>query len=138
MDRRSFLASGVGAGLAAILPRNTWAAGPPAIREYKLTAAIAKASIAGASVPQTEVWAYERTVPGPEIRVKQGERLRVLMENRLPQETTVHWHGVRVPNAMDGVPHLTQDPIAPGKTFLYEFDCLDAGTFWYHPHARSF
>src|SRR3954464_2030098 len=114
MDRRSFLASGVGAGLAAILPRSIRAAGPPAIREYKLVAAIAQAPIVGAA--QTEVWAYERTVPGPEIRVKQGERLRVLMENRLPQETTVHWHGVRVPNAMDGVPLLTQEPIAPDKT----------------------
>src|SRR3546814_12120732 len=49
-----------------------------------------------------------------------------------------HWHGVRVPNAMDGVPHLTQMPIRPGETFTYEFDAVDAGTFWYHPHQRSF
>jgi FtsP/CotA-like multicopper oxidase with cupredoxin domain len=61
----------------------------------------------------------------------------VVVENLLPQGTTVHWHGVRVPNAMDGVPHLTQKPIAPGETFVYEFDCRDAGTFWYHPHART-
>src|SRR3546814_18292451 len=54
------------------------------------------------------------------------------------EETTVHWHGVRVPNAMDGVPHLTQKPIAPGETFLYEFDVTTAGTYWYHPHPRSF
>jgi FtsP/CotA-like multicopper oxidase with cupredoxin domain len=84
------------------------------------------------------VWAYEGTVPGPEIRVRQGDRLRVSVENRLPQETTVHWHGVRTPNAMDGVPHLTQKPIVPGETFEYEFECRDAGTFWYHPHVRSF
>jgi FtsP/CotA-like multicopper oxidase with cupredoxin domain len=84
------------------------------------------------------VWAYEGLVPGPQIRIRQGERLRVRVENRLPEETTVHWHGVRVPNAMDGVPHLTQPPIAPGASFVYEFDCPDAGTFWYHPHARSF
>ena len=50
----------------------------------------------------------------------------------------MHWHGLRVPNAMDGVPHLTQAPIAPGETFTYAFDAVDAGTFWYHPHQRSF
>jgi FtsP/CotA-like multicopper oxidase with cupredoxin domain len=108
------------------------------LREYNFVAAVARAPIVGTAGPQTEVWAYQHTVPGPEIRVTQGDRLRVVVENRLPQETTVHWHGVRVPNAMDGVPHLTQEPIAPGQTFVYEFDCHDAGTFWYHPHARSF
>jgi FtsP/CotA-like multicopper oxidase with cupredoxin domain len=77
-------------------------------------------------------------VPGPEIRVQQGERIRIKVENHLPEETTVHWHGVRVPNVMDGVPHLTQAPIAPGRSFDYEFACPDAGTFWYHPHQRSF
>ncbi len=137
MDRRSFLAGGVGFGLAAML-RPRIAAGAPAVREHKLVAAVAQTEIAGASAPGTEIWAYQGVAPGPEIRVKQGERLRVLVENRLPQETTVHWHGVRVPNAMDGVPHLTQPPIAPGQTFVYEFACEDAGTFWYHPHARSF
>src|SRR3546814_1963578 len=60
------------------------------------------------------------------------------VENLLEEETTVHWHGVRVPNAMDGVPHLTQKPIAPGETFLYEFDVPDAGTYWSHPHQRGF
>ena len=61
-----------------------------------------------------------------------------MVENRLEEETTVHWHGLRVPNAMDGVPHLTQPPIAPGATFVYAFDLPDAGTYWYHPHQRSF
>ncbi len=68
----------------------------------------------------------------------QGGRLRVTAENRLDEPTTVHWHGMRMPNAMDGVPHLTQEPIAPGESFVYEFDCPDAGTFWYHPHVRGF
>ena len=62
----------------------------------------------------------------------------MLVENDLPEETTVHWHGVRVPNAMDGVPHLTQAPIKPGGSFGYEFTAHDAGSFWYHPHQRSF
>src|SRR3546814_19378323 len=78
------------------------------------------------------------TTPGPEIRLRQGDRLRVLVENRLDEETTVHWHGIRLPNAMDGVPHLTQKPIGPGETFAYAFDLPDAGTYWYHAHQRSF
>ena len=86
----------------------------------------------------TPVWAYNDAMPGPEIRVRQGDRLRVVVDNGLDEETTVHWHGVRTPNAMDGVPHLTQAPIAPGETFTYEFDAVDAGSFWYHPHQRSF
>jgi FtsP/CotA-like multicopper oxidase with cupredoxin domain len=76
-------------------------------------------------------------VPGPTLRVRQGEPVRLLVTNQLDQETTVHWHGVRVPNAMDGVPGLTQPPIRPDETFAYEFTPPDAGTFWYHPHANS-
>ncbi len=83
------------------------------------------------------VWAYNGTVPGPTLRLRLGETLRVNFTNRLPQETTIHWHGVRVPNAMDGVPHATQPPIAPGESFVYEFTPKDAGTFWFHPHVRS-
>jgi FtsP/CotA-like multicopper oxidase with cupredoxin domain len=83
------------------------------------------------------VWAYNAIVPGPEIRVRQGERARVVVENRLAEETTVHFHGIRLPNAMDGVPHLTQPPIAPGGTFTYELPVPDAGTYWYHPHVNS-
>jgi FtsP/CotA-like multicopper oxidase with cupredoxin domain len=84
------------------------------------------------------VWSYNGAVPGPEIRLRQGEHAQIAVENRLDEETTIHWHGLRVPNAMDGVPHLTQRPIAPGETFLYAFDVPDAGTHWYHPHQRSF
>jgi FtsP/CotA-like multicopper oxidase with cupredoxin domain len=83
------------------------------------------------------VWAYNGTVPGPTLRIRLGETLRVRLTNRLPQPTTIHWHGVRVPNAMDGVPVATQAAIAPGDTFVYEFTPKDAGTFWFHPHIRS-
>jgi FtsP/CotA-like multicopper oxidase with cupredoxin domain len=69
------------------------------------------------------------------LRFRQGERLRIEVENALDTETTVHWHGVRLPNAMDGVPHLTQPPIAAGGRFVYEFELPDAGTYWYHPHS---
>ena len=83
------------------------------------------------------VWAYNGRVPGPTFRVRLGDTVRVHFTNRLPQETTVHWHGVRVPNGMDGVPNLTQPPIPPGGSFTYEFTPKDAGTFWFHPHVRS-
>jgi FtsP/CotA-like multicopper oxidase with cupredoxin domain len=85
----------------------------------------------------TGVMAYDGKIPGPTLRVRQGEKVRFIVDNQLGQETTVHWHGIRLPNAMDGVPGLTQSPIEPGKSFVYEFTPPDAGTFWYHPHANS-
>ena len=84
-----------------------------------------------------DVWAYNGQVPGPILHVRLGQRLRVEFENRLPQPTTIHWHGVRLPNAMDGVPGVTQPPVPPGGSFTYEFTPKDAGTFWFHPHIRS-
>jgi FtsP/CotA-like multicopper oxidase with cupredoxin domain len=83
------------------------------------------------------VWAYNGQVPGPTIRLRLGETLRVKFTNALPQPTTIHWHGVRVPNAMDGTPGISQPPIQPGETFVYEFTPKDAGTFWFHPHLRA-
>ena len=83
------------------------------------------------------VWAYNGKVPGPVLRVRLGEEVEVRLKNDLPQPTTIHWHGVRVPNAMDGVPGVTQDPIAPRDTFTYRFVPKDAGTFWFHPHVRG-
>ncbi len=86
---------------------------------------------------ETQVWSYNGQVPGPEIRVKLGQRVTVNFINNLPQPTTIHWHGVRVPNEMDGVPDITQDPIQPGDSFTYSFVPKDAGTFWFHPHVRG-
>jgi hypothetical protein len=86
-----------------------------------------RASLAGASYPETAVWAYNGQTPGPEIRLSQGGRVRVLVENRLPKDTTIHWHGVRVPNAMDGAPYVSQPPIQPEESFTYEFTIPDAG-----------
>jgi FtsP/CotA-like multicopper oxidase with cupredoxin domain len=109
-----------------------------AVREVRLRAAPGRVSLVPEPYGETPAWCYNGAVPGPEIRVRQGQRLRVEVENGLAEETTVHWHGVRVPNAMDGVPHLTQTPIGAGERFVYEFDAVDAGTFWYHPHQRGF
>ena len=83
------------------------------------------------------VWAYNGRVPGPVLRVRLGQRVVVEFKNDLPQATTIHWHGVRVPNAMDGVPGVTQQAIPPGGTFTYRFVPKDAGTFWFHPHVRG-
>lgn len=76
-------------------------------------------------------------VPGPVIRIKLGETLQLKLTNNLPQATTIHWHGVRVPNAMDGVPGVTQPPVQPGESFTYQFTPKDAGTFWFHPHVKA-
>lgn len=107
-------------------------------KAFSLRAARGRTRLVPEPHGETPAWCYNGAVPGPEIRVRQGEPLRITVENALNEETTVHWHGVRLPNAMDGVPHLTQRPIAAGDTFVYEFDAVDAGTFWYHPHQRSF
>ncbi len=85
----------------------------------------------------TPAWTYGGTVPGPLIRARVGDRVVVNFTNHLPEATSIHWHGMRVPNEMDGVPGVTQDPIAPGETFRYDFVVNDAGTFWYHPHINS-
>ncbi|MET3133068.1 FtsP/CotA-like multicopper oxidase with cupredoxin domain [Oxalobacteraceae bacterium GrIS 1.11] len=81
------------------------------------------------------LWGYNGQSPGPTIEVVEGDRVRVFVTNRLPEATSVHWHGQRLPNGMDGVSGLTQPAIAPGKTFVYEFTARRAGTFMYHPHA---
>ncbi len=83
----------------------------------------------------TSVWAYGGTVPGPVLRLKKGDELKVRLVNALAQPTTLCWHGVRCPNAMDGVAGLTQKAVLPGETFDYHFTPPDAGLFWYHPHA---
>ncbi len=80
-------------------------------------------------------WGYNGTTPGPLIEVDEGDRVRIYVTNKLPEPTSVHWHGVAVPNGMDGVGGLTQPPIAPGATFKYEFTFAHAGTYMYHPHV---
>ncbi len=125
---------------AAALPlaASAWPAWGAQRREFSLVAKPGAVKLVGDANPATPVWSFGGTVPGPAIRVRRGDMLSVAVKNDLPQETTVHWHGIRLPNAMDGVPHLTQKPIGPGETFTYEFTPPDAGTYWYHPHARSF
>jgi len=81
------------------------------------------------------LWGYNGQSPGPTIEVVEGDKLRIFVTNRLPEHTTIHWHGQRLPNGMDGVGGLNQPQIKPGKTFVYEFEAKRPGTFMYHPHA---
>ncbi len=131
--RRRFLrGAGATAALAALAPRVSQAG------EHRLVAAPARAAIAGAPYPETEVWAYNGAVPGPLLRVKRGDTLKVTLANEVTDATSIHWHGIRLPNAMDGVPGLTQKPVGRGESFVYEFAANDSGTFWYHPHWQSY
>ncbi|MGB0682771.1 MAG: multicopper oxidase family protein [Magnetovibrionaceae bacterium] len=104
---------------------------------YDLTAGPAEIPLLGAESDPTAIWGYNGDAPGPLLSARQGDELAVNLTNRLDQPTTIHWHGIRLPNAMDGVPGLTQAPVQPGETFTYRFPLEDAGTFWYHPHANS-
>ena len=79
-------------------------------------------------------WGYNGSVPGPSIEVQEGDRVRIVVENRLPEPTSMHWHGLEVPFEMDGVPGVVQDPIQPGGTYTYEFTLEQNGTFFYHSH----
>lgn len=82
-------------------------------------------------------WTYNGTVPGPMIRVTEGDSVRIILKNELPDPTTIHWHGIAVPNAMDGIPDVTQKPIQHGDTFTYEFIAKPAGTYMYHSHYEG-
>jgi len=103
------------------------------VKEFHLVAEPVKREIAPGM--EANLWGYNGSSPGPTIEAVEGDRVRILVTNNLPEHTTVHWHGLRLPNGMDGVGGLTQPQIKPGKTFVYEFTLSKSGTFMYHPHA---
>ena len=106
-----------------------------AVREFELTAQEVDWELfPGATV---RAWAYNGTVPGPELRVTEGDLVRVVFTNQLAVPTAVHWHGLDVPIAMDGVPGLTQQAVPPGGRFVYEFVATNVGTRWYHSHQDA-
>lgn len=82
-------------------------------------------------------WTYNGTVPGPQLRVKQGETVKILLQNQLPEPVTIHWHGLPVPNNMDGIPGITQNAVKPGESFTYQFKVDVPGTYWYHSHQNG-
>ena len=144
LSRRRLLkeaaAFGAGAALFSSAPRaarGEAVATSPSAREWLLHAAPGGAQLAEDGGPPLPVWAYNGRVPGPVLRLQVGGIARIRLRNGLEQPTTVHWHGMRVPNAMDGVPGISQDPVLPGAEFVYEFPVRHPGTFWYHPHFQS-
>ena len=137
--RRHFLktavsAVGVVAGSSA-LPRLALAQTGAA--EFEIRAKLTEHSLAGKTYKPSTLWLYNGTLPGPEIRVRKGKTVRVRFFNELKEPTSIHWHGIRIQNGMDGVSGLTQEPVRPGESFDYEFEVPDAGTFWYHAHNKS-
>jgi FtsP/CotA-like multicopper oxidase with cupredoxin domain len=102
------------------------------VKEYELVASVIGWNIL--SYERVNAYAFNRQVPGPRIEVTEGDRLRIRVRNELPEPTTVHWHGLILPNSMDGPAEITQAPIQPGDSFTYEFTARQAGTFFYHSH----
>ncbi|WP_028464992.1 multicopper oxidase family protein [Nisaea denitrificans] len=135
LSRRNLLRAMGATGIASAV------AGQPASAaitpKARLEARPGTARLAPAEYEPTPIWGYDGGVPGPTIRVRQGERVDREFLNNLPQASTIHWHGIRIDNAMDGVPELTQAAVPPGGTFDYGFTLPDAGTYWYHPHNRT-
>jgi FtsP/CotA-like multicopper oxidase with cupredoxin domain len=103
------------------------------VKEFKLRAEVVDWEI----MPGRTItgWGYNGSVPGPTIEASEGDRIRIIFENKLPEPTSIHWHGLEVPMDQDGVPGLQMDPILPGTTHVYEFTVHQHGTFFYHSHA---
>ena len=107
----------------------------PKVVEVNLTARLAEVEVAPGK--RVHAWTYNGGLPGPLIKTRLGDRLIVHFTNELKEPTTVHWHGVRVPIEMDGVPGISQPEVKQGESFTYDFVVRDAGLYWYHPHVMS-
>jgi FtsP/CotA-like multicopper oxidase with cupredoxin domain len=136
-------AAGVIAGSAlsspprpAVLPRRRPQREAARTHDLVLRAAERKVRLLGPDGPETTVWSYTDEL-FPVLRVRQGDRMAVTLKNELTQHTSVHWHGLRLPNAMDGVQYVTQPPVEPGQSFRYDFTLADTGTFFFHPHCNE-
>lgn len=137
VTRRDFLRASAAATGSAAIPGGLLRAAD-GVREYPLHVGYVDQAVAPGA-PKTNFWGFNGRVPGPELRFRKGDRVHFAVSNELSGvDTTVHWHGMRVPNGMDGVPYVTQVPIKPGEVFHYEYAIRDSGTFWYHPHQQSF
>ena len=136
MHRRQVIKGGVLAA-AGVVATNWPGAGAQADSHRTLTAREGRAALYPDGGGTTPIWGFDGRSPGPVLRARQGETMKIRLANELPQATSIHWHGVRVPNAMDGVSGLTQEAVPPGGTFDYAFRLPDAGTYWYHTHNRS-
>lgn len=134
LSRRGLLATATGAGLATTLP-SLGRSATGAVREATLIAAERPASLRPDLSP-SPLWTYAPTGM-PVLRVQRGDRLRTTLTNDLPEHTSIHWHGLRVPNAEDGVPFVTQPPVQAGARYGYDFILPDTGTYFFHPHCDT-
>ena len=140
LDRRQLLRAGAAfGGAAALLPN--WAlgagleaAGPSALSGEDIALTIGHSSVT-LDGRKGHAVTINGTVPGPLIRLKEGQNVRIAVTNRLHEDTSIHWHGLLVPFQMDGVPGVSFPGIKPGETFVYEFPVIQAGTYWYHSHS---
>ncbi|HUQ49151.1 MAG TPA: copper oxidase [Terriglobales bacterium] len=103
------------------------------VKEFHLTAEVVERELLPGR--KMKVWGYNGSCPGPTIQVNQGDRVRIILDNHLPEPTTMHWHGFEIPIAMDGMPYISQKPIASGGRFIYEFTLHQEGTYFYHSHG---
>jgi len=135
MNRRQLLQLSSAMSLSFLSPQ---AHADQVTKRFKLTTKAGKTNIVGPDFPATNIWGFNGQVPGTPIRIKHGQAVDATVHNSLKVPTAVHWHGIRLPNAMDGVAGLTQAPIEPGKSFHYQFSPPDAGTYWYHSHVNAY
>lgn len=148
LTRRSAIA-GLATGLAApallMLPRKSTArpllapqsiSATPVHHEVTLEAKERRHRLLGPQGPESTLWSYGDDLY-PTLRVKRGDRLSATLKNSLAEHTSIHWHGMRVPNGMDGVQYVTQKPVEPGESFVYDFTVPDTGTFFFHPHCNE-
>ena len=129
-DRVSFTAARTARGDAPLEPRVE-----AGVKVFELDLSVIKWNILHDK--QVMAYAFNRQVPGPRIRLVEGDRVRINLTNRLPEATSVHWHGLVVPNGMDGPGDVTQAPVKPGGRFSYEFTAVQRGTFFYHAHTEA-
>jgi len=138
---QSACTSGSTAGAGLVLPTDPRIAAAEARRHTTgQTHAVrftAQAGVVDLGGPQVTTWTYDGLLPGKEIRVRAGDTIRAELTNRLPVDTTIHWHGLALRNDMDGAPDLTQNAIATGRAFTYQFVAESPGTYWFHPHSGT-
>ena len=134
-SRRNFLKVCIATPLLAATPRLTLANNqtPWTLTASKTTQRL----VPGDEYQEASVWAFNQTVPGPELRFKRGEILSVDFLNQLDEGSSIHWHGIRNINAMDGVAGLTQPEVMPNGQFRYQCPLNNSGTYWYHSHAKT-
>ncbi len=135
LTRRNFLTGATALSVGQI-PLAAPASITP-IHHYQLESAPGQQLLDSTLPAPTALWQYNQQVPGPLIRARQGDRLNVRYTNSITQDSAIHWHGIRIDNAMDGVVGLTQQAVVPGSGFEYSFVLPDAGTYWYHAHQQS-